>query len=361
MKFTSLFCAAFMLLVNSFIGAAPLPTAQVLCSSSLMHIEAYETSSHQTTILLNNGTLWTYKDTDLFSGPKGWKLGDCVHIVYSYFQGYHLKNVSYRGCVPVKLTNLNSENIKAVRIQSIVKNPLKSTYTIVLDDQTKWFIGSWSGAWMTNWQVGDRMLVTPQDFMFGDADYLLINLDREEGSHLPVNVRAQLMHSRDSLCLTDVNKREAGSWNVYISNVWEQNKTQMIELDNKTVWQCSISKKPWQIGDEVIFAFDEENLKLKNLHNKEKIKASLVNGPSAAIQSFFIHDISHGKNKVILDDQSIWLLGNEPTKDWKNGDRIIVASQGFLSADTTTHFLINLDRLHRKFAVPSYCAVTLVH
>lgn len=34
--------------------------------------------------------------------------------------------------------------------------------------------------WMKDWQAGDRIIVTAQEFIFGNADHLLLNLDRKK-------------------------------------------------------------------------------------------------------------------------------------------------------------------------------------
>jgi hypothetical protein len=359
MKYISFFLAACVLFFNGLICAES-TDHPLICPSSNMRVESFETSNKQTTILLDNGTLWCYKDTDLFDNQFGWQLGDRVHIVYVYLSGYYLKNVSYQGCVPVKLINSRSEKINTLHIQAIIKDQKSSTYTLVLDDNTQWFIGSWSGAWMSEWQIGDRIIVTPQEFLFGKANYLLLNLERGESSRLPSNVRAQLIDSPYSISLDDVNLREPKTWKVFITNVSEQNNSLLIELNNKTIWQCALPKKLWQVDDQLMFVVDNENLKLKNLRTQERINASIVNGTSQQIQTPVIQKIVKGKNKVVLDDQSIWQLSFGNRKKWNKGDRIIIASLEYLSIDTTTHLLINIDLLNGNWESRSYIPATLV-
>lgn len=360
MKLASYIFTAFIFLSSPLLSS----NSTISCPSSVMHIESFETSDQQTTVLLNNGTLWKYQDADLFQNKYGWQIGDRVHIVYVNFEGYYLENVSYQGSVPVKLINSSFDDIKTVRISNIIKNNEKSTNTIELDDRTTWFIGSWSSSWMTDWRIGDRMLVTPQKFLFGNADHLLINLESGDKSQLPVCVRAQLMYSPQFERIEDKNKRQAREWKVSVSNTWKQNDLFMVELNNKTIWQCNtVLKNTWQINDEVTFSLDNEAIKLKNLANKEEVKVTLINQSSNGLQTYYLRKNKQNGNKLILNDESIWFMGNcrGTFNRWKRGDRILVASKGYLGSDTATHVLINIDTLSGKFKTPSVEEVTLVH
>ncbi len=196
--------------------------SEVPCPSSIMTIEAVDVSD-KTTFFLNNGTLWTCNYKDLFEGSYAWRLGDRVNIVYVFFEGYYLQNVSCQGCVPVKLQNANSPDLKVNTIKEIIKNDEKSSNKIILDNGTRWF-GWWSSLWMAKWKVGDRIIVTEQEFICGDADHLLLNIDRD-GSP---NVRAQLLYSPEKIKFIDYNKRKTRDWKIYIACAWLENDSFII-------------------------------------------------------------------------------------------------------------------------------------
>lgn len=332
--------------------------SEVSCASSIMTIEAADVSD-ETTLLLNNGTAWTCKYKDLFDGPYGWHLGDRIHIVYVYFEGYYLQNASCQGCVPVKLQNANSQDLKVNSIKEIIKNDKKSTNTIVLNDATKWFIGSWSSAWMKDWQAGDRIIVTAQEFVFGNADHLLLNLDRGENS-LPENVRAQLLYSPETIKFEDLNKRETRDWKISIICTWKENNSFIIELSNKTIWKCSQPKFDWQIGDHLGFDFDDEKRELINLRNSEKINGTLINSYSEEIDLPLIQKISKNGKRIVLSDESVWFLRTDGFKKWQKGNRIIVSSLGKVDIDTSTHVLINIDKSSEDNDIQNYSSATLV-
>ncbi len=361
MKFISVFFTAFVLVFNGFICADDLKSSEMVCPASIMTIEAFETTKHHTIIGLDNGTLWSYKDKDLFTHVNAWKLGDRVHLVYVHLEGYHLENVSCQGSVPVELINSKAKEIKGLHIQQIIEDD-EAPCSIVLEDGTSWYVGIWSSLWMIDWEVGDRIIVTPQNFMFGYANHYLINVDKEEDRNLPGNARAQLVASPHTYLSPDLNKRKGKEWRLYVKNVWNHNKIFMVELDNKTVWECSEPSKSWQIGEEIILG-EDYHLTLNNLINEDEVDAKIVNHWSEEIQTLYIKEIAEKENKIVLNDGSIWRLGylEKKFKKWKKGDRVIVTSKGFLDFDTSSHFIVNIDRSTGLYQIPSNRQVTLVH
>lgn len=327
---------------------------EVPCSSSIMTIEDV---SNKTTIFLNNRTAWTCKYKDLFNGPYGWCLGDRVHIVYVYSEGYYLQNASCQGCVPVKLKNANSHDLKVNTIEEIIKNDQKSANTIVLDDATRWFIGSWSSGWMKNWQAGDRIIVTPQEFIFGNADHLLLNLDQEK-SNFPENVRAQLLYSPEITKFEDLNRRETRDWKISIASFWQEDNSFIIELNNKTLWKSSQIELDWKMGDNLKFDLNDKECKLINLRNSKTVKATIINSHSEEIDLPIIQKISKDGKRIDLSDESVWFLRDNKFKKWQQGNRVIVSSLDRVSFDTSTHILINIDKSTKDNQ--NYSSATLV-
>lgn len=332
--------------------------SEVPCASSIMTIEAIDVSD-KTTIFLNNRTAWTCRYKDLFDGPYGWHLGDRIHIVYVYSEGYYLQNASCQGCVPVKLQNSNAADLKVATIKEIIKNDKKSTNTIVLDDSTRWFIGSWSSAWMKDWQAGDRIVVTAQEFVFGNGDHLLLNLDRGE-NNLPENVRAQLLYSPETIKFEDFNKRETRGWKISINCIWQETDSFIIELNNNTLWKCSRSKLDWQIGDNLEFDLDDEGCELINLRNSEKVNATIVNSYSKEINLPIIQKISKNGKEIVLSDDSVWFSRSGGFKKWQQDNRIIVSSLNDVDINTSTHILINIDKSTEEKNIQNYSSATLV-
>lgn len=361
MKFISIFFTAIVLVFNGVICADDLKSSEMVCPSSVMTIEAFETYKHHTNIRLDNGTLWSYKYKDLFINSNAWKLGDRVHIVYVHLEGYHLENVSCQGSVPVELINSKAKEIKGLRIQQIIEDD-DAPYSIVLEDGTGWYIGIWSSLWTIDWEVGDRIIVTPQKFMYGEADHYLINVDKEEDYNLPGNARAQLITSPHANLPPDLNRREGKEWKLYVSNIWSNNTTFIVQLDNKTVWECSVPSNVWLIGDEIILGGDYQ-LSFKNLNNEDEVNAKIFNHSSEEIQTLYVKEIAEKENKIILNDGSIWHLGyhEKKFKKWRKGDRVIVTSKGFVDFDTSSHIIVNIDRFGGLKQNLSHRNVTLVH
>lgn len=329
-----------------------------LCPSSIMTIEAVD-SSDKMIIVLNNGTMWSCTYNDLFEGSYGWCLGDRVDIVYVYTKGYYLQNASSPGCVPVKLQNINSPDLKVNTIKEIIKDEEELTNIIILDDATNWFIGSWSSNWMSDWQAGDRIIVTEQEFILGKADHLLLNLDRGT-KNSPENVRAELLFSPDTIQYEDLNKRENRDWKISIANTWQARDSLLIELNNKTLWKCSQSKLDWLPGDNLEFEFDYKECKLINLRNSEKINVSIIHQDSKEIDLPTIHKISKRGNRVMLSDESVWFSGRNAFKHWQEGQRVIVSSLSEVTIDTSTHTLINIDIPCEKKDKENHRLATLV-
>ncbi|MGZ3632777.1 MAG: hypothetical protein ACXVAJ_00400 [Parachlamydiaceae bacterium] len=324
-----------------------------------MTIEATDVSD-KTTIFLNNRTAWTCKYKDLFDAPNGWRLGDRIHITYVHFKGYYLQNASYQGCVPVKLQNANSHDLTVNTIQEIIKNDKKSTNTIVLNDGTRWFIGFWSSAWMKNWQAGDRIIVTEQEFIFGsNADHFLLNLDQGE-IDFPENVIAQLLYSPEVAKFEDFNKRANRDWKFSIVDTWQENNSFIIELNNKTLWRCSQPKLDWQVGDNLKFEIDHKEYRLINLRNSKKINGTIINSHSEEIDLPTIQKISKSGKRMDLSDGSVWFSRIDKYKKWQKGNRIIVSPLNRVGFDTSTHTLINIDKSTEDKDNPNYSSATLV-
>jgi hypothetical protein len=320
-------------------------------------IQTFEIANKQTNIQLDNGTLWTYKDTDLFEGEHGWRIGDRVRISAVYFEGFFLENVSCEGCVPAVLQNSNAPDLVTQRIAELIYDVENETHRVVLDDQTEWFIGSWSSKWMTDWQEGDRILVTPGEFALGNATHLLINLDQLDEQQLPGNVRAELLSPHSLPAPQDENKREGRNWTLHITSAQIEGDNLIVEMDNHTTWRCSIPKKKWKAGDQVIYDNTSSGLMIKNITQNSEETATLIDCAPA----LFIKEISHNKKKAILSDGSIWLqTGFGKFWDWEAGDRLIVSKKG-IGFDTSSHILINLEKLGKEKEDSRSYTATLVH
>lgn len=322
---------------------------QTICSSAILTIKSFDISDQKTHIHLSNGTTWTYKDADLLSSTGGWEIGDRVEFFYVTLGGYYLQNMSYRGTIFVEIKKDDSE-LKTAKILKVLKNEEKSTYKLTLDDDSTWFIGSWSGHWMENWQEGDRLIITPQRFILGNADHIIINMDREKNS-TPTNVRAQLMHAPQMISYQDANKRDSNEWKLILTNFWIEDDAFILEMDNKTRWRCALPEKEWTIGDELSIQ-SAKHIKIVNLNNDEDVEGELTNG-SDPIVTLTIKEISKN-GKITLNDDSIWLIGSK-TK-WEVGDRIIVSPFGYLSINSSTHRLFNVD----KYLGKSLYSATLI-
>lgn len=326
-----------------------------------MKIAEYSLSQNRTNIVLNNGTQWVYDGTNMFTIPGGWEKEDHIIIVYTFYDGYFLENITCQGCIPVKLANPLSSDIEAAQIQSITKNEKKGTNKIILDDGSQWFIGSWSSAWMDKWKEGDRVIVTPQEFTgFNNAENLIINLDNQL-----VNVRAQLLYAPDPIN-EEVVKRPGRSWPHSIVDITQDAKAALIQLENGIVLKAEDLKqndKMWKVGDEIAFhSVSSNRFAISNMQSKKNADVTWTNHDLSFVEAVQIQEVSKDNKKIILDDGSIWFVNmcyEGSNTDWKISDRIVVLRKGDISFDTSSHVLFNLTQ-PSKHSTPSCWSVTLM-
>jgi len=348
----SLVCSFNLLAVRS-------PVPQVTTPPAIMQIATQNMQWGSLIVTLSNGTTWKVADKALFA-PAGWKLGDRVRIVYIHSGGYFLENVSYPGCIGADLTNASSKTIRANIIQTISTGGSKEepTHTILLDDGTTWHVGSWSSGWMKDWKAGDRVLLSPGDFLAGRATHWMINLDRKLmtadlwGSP-PANVRARLLANPHALSApTDANLRPGRTWKHTITSIKRTGSGYTVELDSQTLWECPEQAKGWKAGDEITFT---DSISLYNRTKHSEVKAKILNAPAASLISTL--SIATVSEKLVLSDGSVWFLA-QTKNGWKLGDRIMVGKDPHMGYDMSNHLLINLS--HSQKESPDFSPATLV-
>lgn len=328
--------------------------------SAILRIEAVKKSNKKTLIVLNNGSEWVYNDKDLFKEDSGWRIGDRVEILYVFFEGFSLRNVSCQGNIPVVFQNSSSKDISAHKIAEIKHDTKKSTATLVLDDDSKWFIGEWSSSWITTWRKGDRIMLTPQQSVFSKEDYLIINLDREEMEENVSNVRGRLLQATQKQLPNDENLRPAKTWKMTIAKAFQDKESMWIELDNHTMWKCPALKKEWKVNDEVIFEVSDEKMKFINLNAKEELPTALDKTNLENAKALTIIKISKDKKKLTLSDGSLWKAeAFSNFKNWEKDNRVLVSSLGYFPVDATTHSLVNIDQVAKK-GIPLHTSAMLV-
>lgn len=328
---------------------------------STMNILNYEISKKgMTTILLSNGVQCIYNDNDLFTND-GWQIGDNVNFVYTYFDGYFLENLSFQGCAPVEISDNIPNDASFLTIKSILpkKDGDVTKNTIILNDGSQWYIGSWSSSWMQNWQPNDRIIVNPQDFLLGQADYFLINIDRLQDGIFPANVRAQLLYDPIPE-VTIIDKRPVTTWPHYIAAISLKNNNTLIQFDNGLLCECydinNYELRKWNIGDEVTI----NNKKLINVKTNLSTDIKIINSDFSSIEALSIKSIKSKGIKIVLGDGTIWFKNSYGNDNWQPGDRVIVFYKNHASIDTSTHVLLNLDKINNKDDFPSTWNVTLV-
>lgn len=338
-----------LLCLNTSIYAVEQPSSPKSCVQTIMTIDSYEISWGKTTILLSNGLVWKYNDIDLFVEGMGWQIGDRVNIVMATDKGitstFHLQNVSYQGLAPVELYDFPAGN-SATRISNIIPNKEKGTKLIVLDDGSKWFIGKWSCIFTDRWQIGDRVVISPSEKIWGNTDYIIVNFDRNDGSIYSMWANAQFMQNIDKECIVDSNFRKGTDWKLSVTVLWLDGGRQFIELNNGTVWECT---KPdgllgWNSADEIRIGAGEKCI-LTNLKNRESVTVVLQNKNSDAINCEVIERVE-SNGKITLSDGTVWNPSplEDNMKSWKVGDRVIVSTCDSKWIELgRTHTLINLD------------------
>lgn len=123
----------------------------------------------------------------------------------------------------------------------------------------------------------------------------------------------------------------------------------------------------------IIFVFfvKDKYLNIKNLRNDEEINSEVVNLQFMCHQLPYIQEILQKGMKAILSDGSIWLLPDESKdlfgfrkgnfKNWHVGDLVIISPLNCVARDTSTHQLINLNKLKEASKEESDLSVMLVH
>jgi hypothetical protein len=371
-------------------------TAPETVPPAIMQIDSYKECGGITTITLNNGMCWEYMNTGLFSALPGdppcnnpanlWKVGDRVHIVYTFTEGrdYVLQNVSYPGAVPAKLTNADAATITATRIRTLSKSgpPGGRTCTIGLDDGTMWYVGWWCSPSLEEWQEGDRVICSPHDFIYNQHSFLMINLDR------PASRNELRDHDRADLTLNphakpareDPNLRPGRVWKLIITKIQKTGDGYLVELSNKMVW-LSTQKAPIRVWlsaqdhpqnsskdqkyvctsktfDCVSFDTCGESFIMQNCRDSSSVLATLTN-PTANIAAQTIYSLSGDEARVVLDDGSVWNFA-EDKKSWKVGDRIVVSPLQGLQVDANSHLLMNLSRTDADHNLVDSVRATLI-
>ncbi len=251
-----------LLISICLLGISPNIAAETPSSllNSQITIASYQVSDTQTEITLSNGMAVTYKDTDLFVKPYGWRAGDRVNLDYNsglFSKNYYLDNASFQGRVP--LATMGRAQIYNV-IQGLRTSKRRKSVTITLNDGTDWHVGSWSAGWLDKWQVGDQVCLSVFPFKLGRATHWILNLDRSTNGTLPISVRARLRGPKTTLeASVDVNQRSATSWAKTIANLFVSSDGHSImALTNGSLWGCA-TKVDWNIGDRVgCRTFDKE-------------------------------------------------------------------------------------------------------
>jgi hypothetical protein len=353
MKF-SFFLSSLLLFLSTTFVTSSYAATPLLPQPAIMCVKNIDISTDTTTVTLNNGTSWTYQDIDLFAKPNGWRLGDRVTIVYSYWDKskYYLQNESYqKALAPVKFKAADYTNHAITTIKNIIPKSDEDGNTLVLEDGTKWFIGSWSSTWMDDWKKGDPVIATPQKFMLGDAKHLIINLKQKQDC-----VRAQLIYSASSKQskLKDSNKRSGKNYEVTVSKVWKDASSYLVELSNKTIWKSSKAKK-WTAGTKVLIEKDDKSYTLTNLKKDQETKAVFINKDSARITAPTITKVTpwYGYSKAVLSDGSIFLIEADKYEScWEVGNRVIVAPIEGVHLRVHTHNLVNCDAIDQADQLP---------
>jgi hypothetical protein len=370
----NLFLLSFFCSFNIF--AIRSPIEQKTTPPAILQIASASEQGGKTTITLTNGMCWEYRDGGLFSIPSNeqmlnkvprvWKVGDRVRIVYVWNWGYHLENISYPGSIPVDLLNASSSTITATKIRTILKNGSEphpsharmldeggTWHTLTLDDGTMWYVGWWSSAWMKNWNVGDRVILSPNDFITGRATHLMINLDRPSSENsLRSNVRAQLLRNSNAKpAPKDSNQRPGRSWTIQISKIYPAGENYAVELSNKMVWLCPKKRNcwhdwiGWSVGDTVTLEREDETFKIHNCKRRNTVSAKLAN-PATQIDTVTLYSYADNGWRVVLSDGSVWYFA-EKKESWTAGDRIVVSRLSGTRITMSNHLLINLSRTNK--------------
>lgn len=367
------FATALALTTNLFAQAA---------GTAPLTIKAFEECNGKTTLMLSNGMVWECKSTGLFKDPyeteastppappKRWDLQDRVQIVYKHkiLSGkYYLQNVSYRGLISVKLINSNDPTILSNKIIAIdTWNNDPKSFLITLDDGSKWAVGSWSGSWMQNWQIGDRMVIsaTHPEFRRGQAEHIGINLDRklEPHSRILSNVRmSQVSNKTAPSPFLDPKKRPAGICFLKVSRVITDGNQANIVFNNGAVWQGSAPTTKWKVNDSVSFTVPSapiHRLVMCNLTSGEQVAGKFVSASAEHLDTLQISQMSPKKSYLILNDGSVWKVEkvNIPKiQTWKIKDRIAIALQE--KDYECAYNLINLDKALQSQETPNYSIV----
>ena len=127
----------------------------------------------------------------------GWKAGD--HIIYK-FADWQESGSPYSGIDPLhcwQLLNIdqfNQAGMLSPIVFYIVRMKLVDTSTselpriaeineqgreIVLTNNTKWYIGWFSGMWSQKWEVGEKILISPNRKLDNKSAQVLINMDHK--------------------------------------------------------------------------------------------------------------------------------------------------------------------------------------
>lgn len=138
-----------------------------------LRISGYYDDGSYRYLYLNNGTIWRYLNPQF--SREAWLIGDEVVIGSSFGKGWTLKNKSYQGT-----TGLQFERLSRDQLPQIAKID-NGGGDLWLTDGSHWTIDWWSRlsgrTW--RWRVGERLIISPLELLFGSYTHLLINIDQQ--------------------------------------------------------------------------------------------------------------------------------------------------------------------------------------
>lgn len=158
------------------IGTGSLIGSELLADPYRLKISAYSEDEQRGYLQLSNGTVWQYLKSHPYR--EAWLVGDTVFLERTAANGWVLSNGSYGGRLAVKMVKNSATALP------VIAGKRNGGGVVILNDGSMWAVGFWQRLWnrLWRWQVGDRIIITPNELPMSEATHQLINVDQDMSS-----------------------------------------------------------------------------------------------------------------------------------------------------------------------------------
>lgn len=165
----------FFLFILFNVSAEAAPYEREIIGIEISH-EERPTSFAEGIILLNDGSAWNWEAKCLCCKHKLdlWKFGDKIKIANTGIpEHFLLCNSSHPQYAPFVTLDPDTKETYPV-----ITDIQKDGYALELSDGSSWSVTGWFNLRGITWQIGDRVIVAPQESTWSQSTHVIFNMNR---------------------------------------------------------------------------------------------------------------------------------------------------------------------------------------